>query len=69
MGKLNEIWVKRVGSVVGFFEPLWNMTEEGKEFYRNCDYVHSMSASVIKSRRQVRNDWLSSVSMTYGDPD
>jgi len=52
VGTLAELWVKRAGSLIGFFEPIWNLTEDGKEFYRNCDFVHSMATSVIKSRRQ-----------------
>jgi len=52
VGKLAEIWVRRTSSVIGFFEPLWNMTQDGKDFYTTCDYLHSLASDVIKSRRK-----------------
>jgi len=52
VGKLTEIWVRRTTSMIGFFEPLWNMTQDAKEFYEKCDYVHALSADVIKARRE-----------------
>lgn len=52
VGRLTEIWVRRTTSLLGFFEPLWNLTKDAKEFYEKCDYVHSIAANVIKSRRE-----------------
>jgi len=52
VSKLTEIWCRRTLSILGFFEPLWNLTKDAKEFYEKCDYVHAVANDVIKARRE-----------------
>lgn len=61
IGDLATIWMRRTADPVAYLGSIWDLTKEGKHFYKQCDFVHTFADNIIHSRKKALASSSSSV--------